>query len=123
MKLAEHLRDVRRYQLEEVRRLLNEYQHHRDDKLYESVMDIIVRANYEEFEEVRGSMCKALEELMADVIAERQKEAEDKGVAQGMAQGRVQGKKEIIRNMLANGIAIEQVAQIAKMPIEEIKAL
>ena len=30
-------------------------------------MDIIVKANHTEFEEAKGDMCKALEELMADV--------------------------------------------------------
>ncbi len=68
---------------EEIRRLIDEYQRHKSNTLYESVMDIIVRANYQEFEEVRGSMCKALEELMADVIAERQKEAIEQGLAFG----------------------------------------
>ena len=37
-------------------------------------MDIIVKANQKEFEEAKGDMCKALEELMADVIEERVEE-------------------------------------------------
>ncbi len=52
------------------RQLVEEYQRHSDNILYESVMDVVVRANEKEFEEVKG-MCKALEELMADVIEER----------------------------------------------------
>ena len=32
-------------------------------------------------------MCSALEELMADVIAEREKEAIERGLNRGMAQG------------------------------------
>ncbi len=64
----------------EANRLVNEYQNHRQNKLYESVMDVVVRANVEEFEEIR-SMCKALEELMADVIEERVKEKVEERVA------------------------------------------
>ncbi len=116
---------------ETVSRLLDEYGKHREDKLYESVMDIIVRTNYKEFEEVRGNMCKALEELMADVIAERQREAEDKGRSEGRAEGRSEGRAEgrsegmaeILRNMLAGGIAVEQVAQLVQMKVEEVEAL
>ena len=120
---------------EEIRRLIDEYQRHKSNTLYESVMDIIVRANYQEFEEVRGSMCKALEELMADVIAERQKEAIEQGLAQGIAQGIEkgmaqgieqgieQGKKQMILNMLSRGTDVEEIAQIAQMPVETIEEL
>ena len=38
---------------EDVQRLIDEYQKHRSNKLYESVMNIIVKANYQEFGEVR----------------------------------------------------------------------
>ena len=54
--------------------LVKEYQKNKDNKLYESVMDIIVRVNHREFQEVKGVMCKALEELMEDVIQEREKQ-------------------------------------------------
>ena len=43
-------------------------------------------------------MCSALEELMADVIAEREKEAIERGLNRGMAQGIEQG--------MAQGITI-----------------
>lgn len=49
----------------EAEELVWEYQKYKDNKMYESVMDVIVRANEEKFQEVRN-MCKALEELMAD---------------------------------------------------------
>ena len=41
---------------EDVQRLIDEYQKHRSNKLYESVMNIIVKANYQEFGEVRGNI-------------------------------------------------------------------
>ena len=146
-----------------VSRLIDEYQKHRRNKLYESVMDIIVKANYQEFEEVRGSMCKALEELMADVIEARveekveeraekmakeraEKMAEERAekiaekraekiaeeraekIAQERAEKIVEEKvaarmAQMIVNMLENGLPVEQIAQIAKMPVYEIREI
>ena len=87
----------------EANHLLEEYQKHRDNKLYESVMNIIVRANYREFQEVKG-MCKALEELMADVIEEREKEAIARGMNLGIAQGIERGIKQGIEQGIERGI-------------------
>lgn len=78
--------------------LVEDYEKHRKSTLYESVMDIIVRANYYKFEEVSG-MCKALEELMQPYIREQvekgieeaKKEAMEKGMEKGMAKGMAKG--------------------------------
>ena len=53
-----------------VEELLESYKGNSKNPLYKSVMNIIVRANKEKFEEVKD-MCEALEELMADKIEER----------------------------------------------------
>ena len=53
--------------------LVEEYQKHTKDKLYQSVMDIIVRANHEMFEEAK-EMCDALRELFADEFKENRQE-------------------------------------------------
>lgn len=53
-----------------VEELLESYKGNRKNPLYKSVMNIIVRANKEKFEEVKD-MCEALEELMADKIEEK----------------------------------------------------
>lgn len=50
--------------------ILGEYEKHRNDKLYESMMEIIMQANKDSFKEVVG-MCKALEELIIEVAEER----------------------------------------------------
>lgn len=70
---------------EEMEYLVKEYQKNKDNKLYESVMDIIVRVNYGEFQEVKSVMCKALEELMEDVIQAREKEAAEKAAVEATA--------------------------------------
>lgn len=62
--------------------LLRDYKKHKKNTLYESVMDIIVRANEEKFEEARR-MCKALEELMKDELEAKKIEGEEIGIKQG----------------------------------------
>lgn len=58
--------------------LLKDYKKHKKNTLYESVMDIIVRANEEKFEEAK-KMCKALEELMKDELEAKKTEGEEIG--------------------------------------------
>ena len=58
--------------------LVAEYQKHTKDKLYQSVMDIIVRANHEMFEEAK-EMCDALRELFADEFKENRQEGLQEG--------------------------------------------
>ena len=58
--------------------LLKDYKKHKKNTLYESVMDIIVRANEEKFEEAKR-MCKALEELMKDELEAKKTEGKEIG--------------------------------------------
>ncbi len=50
-------------QTETAEKLLEEYSKNQANALYRSVMELIVRANKQKFEEVKG-MCDALKELM-----------------------------------------------------------
>ena len=54
-------------QNETAEKLLEEYSKNQATALYRSVMELIVRANKQKFEEVKG-MCDALRELMKDEI-------------------------------------------------------
>ena len=74
---------------------MEEYQKHTKDKLYQSVMDIIVRANHEMFEEAK-EMCDALRELFADEF----KENRQKGLQEGRQEGLQKGRSEINRLIL-----------------------
>lgn len=56
--------------------LIKEYEKKKENKLYESVMDIIVRANREKFQEVK-TMCRALEELMKDELEAKRVEGRE----------------------------------------------
>ena len=41
----------------QLQRIVDEYKRNKSNKLYESVMDIIVKANYKEFKEAKAVMC------------------------------------------------------------------
>ena len=72
---------------------MEEYQKHTKDKLYQSVMDIIVRANHEMFEEAK-EMCDALRELFADEFKENRQEGLQEGRQEGLQEGRQEGLQE-----------------------------
>ena len=69
----------------DARTLIREYGMHKENRLYQSVMEIIVRANTEQFQEVRG-MCNALLELMKDEIDAAMRDGQQRGIQQGMQQ-------------------------------------
>ena len=65
-------------QNETAEKLLEEYSKNQANALYRSVMELIVRANKQKFEEVKG-MCDSLRELMKDEIdAEVKKQVQEK---------------------------------------------
>ena len=55
---------------EDMKRLLNEYREKQKNPLYESVMQMIVRANEEKFREA-DCMCEALNRIIQDQIEEK----------------------------------------------------
>lgn len=71
--LTNHLEDY-----ETAEELLEVYSKHKDNTAYKSIMDFIVRANREKFEEARD-MCDALLELMEDELNEKKAEGEKVG--------------------------------------------
>ena len=108
---------------EEAIELIQEYKKHKKDERYESVMDLIVRANKELFLEVK-TMCQALEELMKDELEAMRKsgweagerhgwEAGEKyGWRAGEKQGRERGAREgISRFAKLSGILLRQNQQ------------
>ena len=88
----------------QIQKIVNEYHENKRNKLYESVMDIIVKANHKEFEEAKGDMCKALEELMADVIEERVAEKVEERVAEVIEERVAEVTKEAGERAMVQGI-------------------
>lgn len=62
----------------DVEELLWEYQKHPKNKLYESVMNVIVAANEEKFREAK-EMCEALRKLMQDELEAERLDGEESG--------------------------------------------
>jgi len=103
---------------ESAERLVRAYENKKNNRLYSSVMDIVVRANAEKFEEVR-TMCDALRELMKDDLEKAVKE----GLQQGLQQGVQQEKENLIRKKVLKNKSLEQIADELEAEIEEILPL
>lgn len=69
-----------------MKRLLNEYRERQGNVLYESVMQMIIRANGEKFQEV-DCMCEALNEIIQMQFEQKLKERMQQGEEQGMREG------------------------------------
>lgn len=98
--------------------LLNEYEQHHEEKYYQSVMNVITKANIEKFKEVTG-MCEALEEIYLSIHGERlkreQQAAVDKAVAETI--------DKVVAEAVAKAVA-EAVANVtAKVTAEKDAAL
>lgn len=74
-------------------RLVREYRRHKDNTLYQAMMDIIIRANREQFEEAKN-MCDALRELFAEELEEKYQAGESEGRREGLMKGRQEGRQE-----------------------------
>lgn len=79
----------------DVVQLIQEYKKHQNQYLYESVMDIIVRANADMFKE-GDNVCRALEEIMLKRMQEELEERERLGVNIGISQGIIQGEQYFV---------------------------
>ena len=97
--------------------LLKDYKKHKNNTLYESVMDIIVRANEEKFEEAKR-MCKALEELMKDELEAKKNEGQEIGKEIGKEIGMQQGK-ERVNELTLKLFALGRIDDILKAASDE----
>lgn len=89
--LTTHL-DVNKYG----KQLLKEYDNHKGNTLYQSAMDIIVRANKQEFLEV-NHMCAALVELMEELMGDELKAREEQARREARQEGENLISKLIIK--------------------------
>lgn len=83
--------------------LIREYGKHKNEQLYASVLDIIVRANKKKFEEVKV-MCDALKELMMEDMKKELDAAMQIGIEQGIERGIEQGIEQGIERGIEQGI-------------------
>lgn len=85
---------------ESATKLLRSYEQHRHNRNYKSVINIIMRANNELFQEEKGTMCEALLELMHDEIEEIVEERKELGRQQGLEEGLQQGLQQSLQLFL-----------------------
>lgn len=99
---------------EEARELVQKYEGHEKDNWYQSVMDVVVRANEKGFKEMK-QMCDALLELMKDEL--------DESREKGISLGRQEEKIAIVTKMKEKGLSAEQIVELTGLPENEVKGI
>lgn len=102
---------------ETARRMLTEYEKHRDNSLYSSVMDIVVRANKEAFYEEENIMCEALEQIINEKLDAR----EERGKQEGIQEGERLERQRTVRNLRKLNFSVEQIASVVEESVETVE--
>ena len=89
------------------------------DPLYQAVMDLIIRANQEQYEEGK-KMCEALRELFADELEEREEKGMEKGIEKGMERGAIVKLISQIRKKQQKGLSAAETAEILEEEPEQV---
>lgn len=105
------------------KRLMEDYLGHTDNNLYQSVLDIIVRANHRTFEEVNG-MGDIFMEIVQEKFDKKLKEETEKNVnriigeiskkAEAIAEARAEARAEAMAEARAEAIAEARAEAIVK---------
>ena len=70
-------------------------------------------------------MCKVMEDLREESFAEGRAEGREEGRAEGRAESRTEGRKKqaqmTARNLSAQGLSVEQIAQAVGFSVEAVK--
>ena len=103
---------------EEANKILSKYKGHQKDNNHKSVLNIIVNANKEMFEEAK-EVCEALLELMKDELDASKKA----GRIEGEIAGRKVGRIQLIQTKLSKGKTVEAIADDLEDSVENILAL
>ena len=109
-----------------VENLVKDYRKHSENTLYQSAMDVIVRANEEKFKEDDDMICDALMEIIQDKLDERIQDevdkivqdkvderekqilerAEKQGMERGMQEGIERGRQEGMERGIEQGVQL-----------------
>lgn len=84
------------------------------DPRYQAVMDLIIRANQEQYEEGM-KMCEALRELFADELKEREEV--------GLERGALLKLFSLTRKKIQKGLLVKEIAEILEEPEQLIRAI
>ena len=108
----------------EIPSLIEDYKKHKENKLYDAVLDVIIQANMNEWE--AGSMCNALEELLNKKVKEREEILNKKFKEQEeilKQEGRQENLLQIIYKKIQKQKTIEQIADELEETVETILPL
>ena len=102
---------------DDVVELATEYEKNRNNVLYKAMMDVIVRANKELFEEVKEKdMCEAIRELFHDEIQAARLDA--------LQEGRAEARYELVIELLRDHVlSISDAAKRLEISEEELEAM
>ncbi len=107
---------------EDLEVLMEAYKGKQENPLYSASMDVIMRANQENYEEELG-MCDAIMELVADKLDERERMGELRGVLQGEQKGRALQSIELICKKLKKQKSEEEIAEDLEGELDEIRSI
>ena len=94
-------------------KLIDEYRKHGKNVLYQSMMDVIVRANTRQFNREDKKMCEALRELMEEEFEAERGKARSEGMKEGMEEGLKEGRTKMAKTVVSNLLEMN-------MPIKDI---
>ena len=103
---------------EDIEVLMKEYKGKEQNPLYETAMDLILRANWETCQEVE-KMCDALRELFADELEER----ETIGLEKGLEQGKMAKLITQVMRKREKGQSAARIAEDLMEPAEVVQRL
>ena len=103
---------------EDIEVLVKEYKGKEQNPLYETAMDLIMRANWETCHEV-DKMCDALRELFADELEER----ENKGIEKGLERGKMAKLINQVMRKRERGQSAARIAEDLMEPEEVVQKL
>ncbi len=113
----------------EAKKLLEEYGKHQTEILYQALMEVIVKANYEVFKE-DGEMCDALMEIAIEKIQEGGKmpdalmEIAIEKMKDQFDEKKVEGATEVLLGLVQEGVlTIQDVAKRLNISEEKVKEM
>lgn len=91
-----------------IERMLQEYEQHKDNPLYSSIVEIVAQANQLLFRKEGSTMSETLEAIINEKLDARERKT------------RLAVNQEHARNMYNIGISVEQIALITKSSVETV---
>ena len=102
-----------------ITQMFTEYVQHKDNALYDSVMDIVIRANNDSFFKEENPMCQAFENVMNQKLEAREARGIEIGEARGEAR-LLAAKRQMVINLHNQNMPIEQIAAVVEEPVQTV---